>query len=144
MGSFCLSTKQYINNHTYYVLLFSLFLAIKFPGNTQHPVRQDSTVISAASSSATNGLECPPTLQEQPQAVIPQGLSFIKKMLTYSMFPQFRSGLISYEPGVLRPNGRWQSIPMAKIYRKYQYDFLIWPFIKTQEFCKVSEPPPTI
>jgi len=53
--------------------VIAYFGAIKFPGNTQHPVRQDSTVISAASSSATNGLECPPTLQEQPQAVIPQG-----------------------------------------------------------------------
>lgn len=34
-------------------------------------------MISAASSSASNGLECPPTLQEQPQAVIPQGNNFL-------------------------------------------------------------------
>jgi len=53
----------------------TLFAAIKFPGTTQHSVRQDSAVISAASSSATNGLECPP---EQPQAVIPQGKSIRK------------------------------------------------------------------
>ena len=55
------------------------FLAVKFPGTQIHPssVRgssQDSAVISAASSSVnSNGLECPPALQEQPQAVIPQG-----------------------------------------------------------------------
>ena len=53
----------------------TLIAAIKFPGTTQHSVRQDSAVISAASSSATNGLECPP---EQPQAVIPQGKSIRK------------------------------------------------------------------
>ena len=80
------------------MFLFSLFLAIKFPGNTQHPVRQDSTVISAASSSATNGLECPPTLQEQPQAVIPQGLSFTKKMIIFTnYFPRDYSRALDVE-----------------------------------------------
>ena len=59
--------------------LHPLILAVKFPGTSSaphHPVRSqsDSAVISAASSAAANGLECPPTLQEQPQAaVIPQG-----------------------------------------------------------------------
>jgi len=59
------------------------FLAVKFPGtqSSHHPVRtggssQNSAVISAASSSVSNGLECPPALQEQPQAVIPQGKNF--------------------------------------------------------------------
>ena len=62
--------KNYIFSH-----FDTLIAAIKFPGTTQHSVRQDSAVISAASSSATNGLECPP---EQPQAVIPQGKSIRK------------------------------------------------------------------
>ena len=58
---------------------FYSFLAVKFPGtqSSLHPAVRggspDSAVISAASSSVSNGLECPPALQEQPQAVIPQG-----------------------------------------------------------------------
>jgi hypothetical protein len=44
------------------------FSAVKFPGSAV-PM-QDSQVISAASAS---DFECPPALQEQPQAVIPQG-----------------------------------------------------------------------
>ena len=61
---------------------FSLLLAVKFPGtqsfnpSMRGGSQQDSAVISAASSSASNGLECPPALQEQPQAVIPQGTNF--------------------------------------------------------------------
>ena len=60
-----------------------LILAVKFPGTStsHHPIQQqsDSAVISAASSAASsNSLECPPTLQEQPQAVIPQGNFSIK------------------------------------------------------------------
>lgn len=56
---------------------FLLISAVKFPGTSHHSVVQQQQSDSAVISAASSGLECPPTqLQEQPQAVIPQGSLF--------------------------------------------------------------------